>query len=173
MGIYRAPQRGNSVAKKKQRKPILKVAHWTSDVDSLAWHAVWDFARLVGLDERRVSNKLSMLKAAQLARKKGMKVSLLVYDDHDKSNKNGPVLSAAFAYCWDVCGKPRSGFQLPAVVRASDIDRLLSDPKLGDNDVLLAIEKIVDASYERREALKRVHTFEVQARERTWLRSSR
>jgi hypothetical protein len=46
------------------------------------------------------------------ARAIGRKVALVLYDDKDSENQQGPVNSGIFSKCWERAGKPKDFFAL-------------------------------------------------------------
>lgn len=48
------------------------------------------------------------------ARALGMKVSIILYDDHDPKNEYGPVHADVFKLCWENAGKPKNFWEISA-----------------------------------------------------------
>jgi predicted XRE-type DNA-binding protein len=73
-------------------------------------------AQKLGVSKKRVSQvfnhpeKLTLNMAVRLARALGLKVSLVLYDDEDQTNKRGPINSEIFQICWSRCDKPKDFF---------------------------------------------------------------
>jgi len=55
---------------------------------------------------------LTMKNAVQYSSALGRKVAMVVYDDNDPTNENGPILPQIFTECWNRQGKPRDFFEL-------------------------------------------------------------
>lgn len=109
--------------------------HWTEQsVDSFVHRITFDFttqieqavpsqdelARKLGVTEGRVSqilnsSSISLKNIVKSARAIGRKVALVLYDDDDPSNTNGPVSSQIFSVCWERAGKPTDFFALEAL----------------------------------------------------------
>lgn len=69
-------------------------------------------AKSLGLTEGRVSQilnnpgNLGLKNVVRFARAIGRKVALVLYDDGDPMNTNGPVNSEIFSTCWERAGRP-------------------------------------------------------------------
>jgi len=126
---------------KSKRRAIAKKSHWSErSVDDFAHQISFDFvtqidneidrakssqaelARKVGVTKGRVSqilnspNTISLKNAVKYARAVDRKVALVLYDDNDHKNANGPVNSEIFSQCWTLAGKPTDFFQLANVM---------------------------------------------------------
>lgn len=113
--------------------------HWTErSIDDFLYHVVFDFVRQIekiiedgGIDRvelakalnitegqlsRMINNPedLTLTKIIELSRVLGKKVSVVVYDDGDAENKDGPINAEIFAECWKHVGKPTDFFELAA-----------------------------------------------------------
>lgn len=112
--------------------------HWTErDIDSFVFRIGADFVRQLqkrmdsgpgmsqaelaarlNVSEGRVSQilnnpgNLTLRKMVEYSRGLGLKVSVVAYDDHDPTNKNGPINSEIFAACWEGSGRPIDFFAL-------------------------------------------------------------
>jgi transcriptional regulator with XRE-family HTH domain len=111
--------------------------HWGNrSIDALVFSVVFDFAtqvlvdieasgqkrkgmaRKLGVSVSRVSQvlnspgNLTLRSAVRYARALGKKVAVVLYDDGDVTNINGPVNSEIFAECWKRQGRPVDFFQL-------------------------------------------------------------
>ncbi|MCX6630683.1 MAG: helix-turn-helix transcriptional regulator [Candidatus Solibacter sp.] len=77
-----------------------------------------ELAKKLGVTEGRVSQvlnnpgNLTLRKVIEYARALQKKVAIVVYDDGDPDNANGPVNAEVFARCWDRSGKPSDFFAL-------------------------------------------------------------
>lgn len=126
-------------AKRNIKQEVMKTqnVHWTEwSVDDFAHSLTFDFvtqisnelekrqcshaalAEKLGVTDSRVSQMLnspdtiSLKNAVKYARAIGRKVALVIYDDKDPTNRNGPVSSQIFSRCWENSGKPTDFFQL-------------------------------------------------------------
>jgi len=111
--------------------------HWTEhSLDDFAHRISFDFvtqidnelekskssqaelAKHLGVTKGRVSQVLnnpstiSLRNAVRYARAINRKVALVLYDDFDPLNENGPVNSEIFSQCWEMAGRPVDFFQL-------------------------------------------------------------
>jgi hypothetical protein len=102
------------------------VTHWTErSTDDFIYRIVSDFALqiedarggtltteslLESVEENKDKDILESI--VKLARKSGMKVSLVAYEDNDPDNERGPINSDIFRICWEKCGKPTNYFDL-------------------------------------------------------------
>ena len=79
-----------------------------------------ELAKKLGVTEGRVSQvlnnpgNLTLRKVIEYARALRKKVAIVVYDDDDPDNENGPINAEIFARCWDRSGKPSDFFALDA-----------------------------------------------------------
>lgn len=77
-----------------------------------------DLAKALGVTEGRVSQvlnnpgNLGLESAVKYARALQRKVALVLYDDHDPGNQNGPVSSDIFSTCWERAGRPTDVYAL-------------------------------------------------------------
>jgi transcriptional regulator with XRE-family HTH domain len=77
-----------------------------------------DLAKALGVTEGRVSQVLNsphnmeLKSAVKLARALRRKVALVLYDDRDRENRNGPVSSDIFSRCWERSGRPTDVYAL-------------------------------------------------------------
>ena len=75
-------------------------------------------AKDLGVTEGRVSQTLNspgnigLKNIVKYARAIGRKVAIVLYDDGDTTNKNGPVNSEIFSTCWEQAGRPSDFFSL-------------------------------------------------------------
>jgi transcriptional regulator with XRE-family HTH domain len=75
-----------------------------------------ELAKKLGVTEGRVSQvlnnpgNLTLRKVIEYARALQKKVAIVVYDDGDPDNENGPINAEIFARCWDRSGKPSDFF---------------------------------------------------------------
>lgn len=118
----------------------MKNIHWTErSIDDFVYRIVFDFishidksissqadlADRLEVSPGRVSQMLNSPKSMSLrnvvkyARAIGRKVALVLYDDDDPGNTNGPVNSRIFSSCWERAGKPADFFELDANTDAS------------------------------------------------------
>jgi transcriptional regulator with XRE-family HTH domain len=73
-------------------------------------------ARSLGVTEGRVSQvlnnpgNLTLRKVIQYARALRRKVAIVLYDDNDYENANGPINAEIFTRCWEQSGKPSDFF---------------------------------------------------------------
>lgn len=108
--------------------------HWTErSIEDFVHRITFDFtnqieeaagsqaslARSLGVSKGRVSQILSshsigLKNIVKSARAIGKKVAIVLYDDNDPENTNGPVNSQVFSTCWDRAGKPADFFDLQA-----------------------------------------------------------
>ena len=120
--------------------------HWTErDVSSFLFRIASDFVRHVeellesknanrmelakrlGVTQGRISQvlndpgNLTIKQIIKYARALGEKVAIVVYDDDDLKNMNGPIAPEIFATCWERAGKPTDFFELDASREASSV----------------------------------------------------
>lgn len=108
--------------------------HWTErSIDDFVSRITFDFttqieqavgsqaelARSLGVSKGRVSqilssHSISLKNIVKHARAIGKKVAIVLYDDSDPKNTNGPVNSQIFSTCWERAGKPADFFDLEA-----------------------------------------------------------
>jgi transcriptional regulator with XRE-family HTH domain len=75
-------------------------------------------AKNLGVTEGRVSQvlnnpgNLGLKNIVKYARAIGRKVAIVLYDDGDATNNNGPVSSDIFSTCWEQAGRPSDLFSL-------------------------------------------------------------
>src|ERR1017187_10441077 len=75
-----------------------------------------ELAKRLGVTEGRVSQvlnnpgNLTLRKVIEYARALQKKIAIVVYDDGDPDNANGPINAEIFARCWDRSGKPSDFF---------------------------------------------------------------
>lgn len=75
-----------------------------------------ELAKKLRVTEGRVSQvlnnpgNLTLRKVIEYARALQKKVAIVVYDDGDPDNENGPINAEIFARCWDRSGKPSDFF---------------------------------------------------------------
>jgi predicted XRE-type DNA-binding protein len=76
-----------------------------------------EYAVALGVTPGRVSQFLNDPGSFELstmvnyAQPLGMKVSVVVYEDGDPQNQNGPISSQVFNTCWTRCGSPHDVFE--------------------------------------------------------------
>lgn len=63
---------------------------------------------------------LTLRKVIEYVRAIKKKVAMVVYDDVDPDNHNGPVSSQIFTVCWERCGKPTDFFSLNEWTNVAD-----------------------------------------------------
>src|SRR5215472_12901813 len=125
--------------------------HWTTQSTSAFVHRItFDFARQIeqalessqqkqaelaaglGLTEGRVSQTLnnpssmSLKTIVKYARAIGKKVAVVLYDDRDQANDEGPISSEIFSRCWERSGRPRDFFELETAVTTRNIHVVIS-----------------------------------------------
>jgi hypothetical protein len=113
--------------------------HWTSaSTDDFLYRVAADFAQQIedamkeseasqaalakalGVSEGRVSQvlnnpgNLTLRNAIEYARALKRKAAIVVYDDRDPKNRNGPINSKIFTSCWEMRGRPSDFFELNA-----------------------------------------------------------
>ena len=118
-------------------KQIQHQQHWTErNTDDFVQRIAFDFAaqieelleqgntsqielaKAMNLTEGRVSQLLNhpgnigLKSAVKLARAIRRKVALVLYDDNDPENRNGPVASGIFLTCWERAGRPTDVYAL-------------------------------------------------------------
>ncbi len=77
-----------------------------------------ELAKELGVSEGRVSQvlnnpgNLGLKSVVKYARAIGRKVALVLYDDGDSENRNGPINSEIFSTCWERAGRPADFFAL-------------------------------------------------------------
>jgi transcriptional regulator with XRE-family HTH domain len=77
-----------------------------------------DLAKELGVSEGRVSQilnspgNLGLKSVVKCARAIGRKVAIVLYDDGDSTNRNGPINSEVFSTCWERAGRPVDFFAL-------------------------------------------------------------
>ena len=90
--------------------------HWTErSVKDYVFRIVADFiAQLENKTELEVFNpeNVDLVQMVEYARKLGMKVSIVAYEDDDPENKKGPINSEIFRVCWEKSGKPHDFWDL-------------------------------------------------------------
>ncbi|MGO9256809.1 MAG: helix-turn-helix domain-containing protein [Bryobacteraceae bacterium] len=75
-------------------------------------------ARSLGVTEGRVSQvlnnpgNLTLRKVIEYARALRQKVAIVLYDDNDYENANGPINPEIFTRCWERSGKPSDFFAI-------------------------------------------------------------
>jgi transcriptional regulator with XRE-family HTH domain len=62
---------------------------------------------------------LSLRVIVEYARRLGMKVSIVAYDDKDPNNENGPVNPEVFVKCWEKQSRPNNLFELDRIEKTS------------------------------------------------------
>lgn len=78
-----------------------------------------EFAATLGLTKGRVSQiinnpgNLTLRSMVRWSRALGQKVSIVLYDDRDATNRDGPVDSEIFRKCWEIAGMPSHHGQIP------------------------------------------------------------
>lgn len=115
----------------------LTTQHWTEkSVEAFAHKVAADFtlqierhlsntgakqrelAKQLGVTPARISQVLNnpgnmmLSKVVKYARVLGKKVALVVYDDNDPKNMNGPINAQVFEQCWQQKGKPTDLFDI-------------------------------------------------------------
>ena len=138
---------------KNSLNPALTESHWTTrTTDDFVFRITFDFATQVnqeltkkqenqallaaklGVTKGRVSqclnNPTSMgLKTiVRYARAIGKKVAVVLYDDGDQANNNGPINSEIFHQCWEQVGRPRDFFDLQTATTANKIRYIMVPP---------------------------------------------
>lgn len=82
-------------------------------------------AKTLGVTEGRVSQilnrpgNLTLRNVIEYARALQKKVALVVYDDNDPLNQNGPINPQVFARCWERANKPSDFFELDEFISHS------------------------------------------------------
>ena len=82
-----------------------------------------ELARRLAVSEGAVSKvlnnpqNLTLETIAKYARALQTKAAIVVYDDNDRTNRNGPVMPEIFSTCWERAGKPRDRWSLEAAPR--------------------------------------------------------
>jgi len=77
-----------------------------------------DLAKYLGVSEGRVSQilnspgNLGLKNVVKYARAIGRKVALVLYNDGDSENHDGPVNSEIFSTCWERAGRPADFFAM-------------------------------------------------------------
>ena len=77
-----------------------------------------ELATKLRVTEGRVSQilnnpgNLGLKNIVKYARAIGRKVAIVLYDDGDSANRNGPVNSEIFSTCWERAGRPNDFFAL-------------------------------------------------------------
>jgi hypothetical protein len=71
-----------------------------------------DKMEAAGVVAKNDVSKISLREMVEYARKLGMKVSVVAYEDGDPENKKGPINSEIFRACWEKCGKPKDFWDL-------------------------------------------------------------
>ncbi len=97
-----------------------------------------ELAKTLGVSEGRVSQvlnnpgNLGLNSVVKYARAIGRKIAIVLYDDRDTANNNGPVNSEIFSTCWERAGRPVDFFALRSdvtrgFVQASEVVLYWSD----------------------------------------------
>jgi Helix-turn-helix len=82
------------------------------------------FAATIHVSPSRVSQvlndpgNLTIGNVVKYARGLQMKVSLIMYDDHDPDNKKGPIHAEVFKQCWERMGCPQEVSDLQNITQA-------------------------------------------------------
>ena len=108
------------------------MTHWTQSEGGFEHFLVFDLLthlELVAegkggdgpLSKRELSSlnspeKMTLGEMVKLASSLGVKVGIIVYDDNDPHNEEGPIPSGVFLRCWERMGKPR--WEGPGTCRA-------------------------------------------------------
>lgn len=80
-----------------------------------------DLSRKLKVSKGRVSQvlnspgNLNLKTVIEYARAIGKKVAIVLYDDGDPKNNNGPINSQIFTECWSNAGKPSDFFDLQSI----------------------------------------------------------
>ncbi|MBI4468188.1 MAG: XRE family transcriptional regulator [Acidobacteria bacterium] len=75
-------------------------------------------AQALGVSKGRVSQllnnpgNLGLVTIVRCARALGLKVAIVAYDDADRDNTKGPIISDVFRICWENAGKPQDFWAL-------------------------------------------------------------
>jgi transcriptional regulator with XRE-family HTH domain len=83
-----------------------------------------DLAKDLGVSAGRVSQilnnpgNLGLKSVVKYARAIGRKVALVLYNDEDSANRNGPINSEVFSTCWEQAGRPADFFALSSAATA-------------------------------------------------------
>lgn len=86
-----------------------------------------ELAKNLGVTEGRVSQvlnnpgNLGLNSIVKYARAIGRKVAIVLYDDGDARNHNGPVNSEIFSTCWERAGRPADFFALRSTSTAGSV----------------------------------------------------
>lgn len=80
--------------------------HWTEDnTSSYIASMCMDVCSELDIPDNQ---NMSLKTMIELIRAHGKKLSIVVYDDEDPLNEQGPVLGAIFLKCWEAMGKPKT-----------------------------------------------------------------
>lgn len=91
--------------------------HWTEkSPEDFAHRLLFDLEAQIVVDTRETDDLPTIVEVVKIVRSLGLKVSLVVYDDDDRPNHQGPVNSEIFTKCWERCGKPKDFFELDALI---------------------------------------------------------
>jgi hypothetical protein len=87
--------------------------HWTEEsAEAFAHRLCFDFEAAANVPETVDGEPRALVEMVHEARARGLKLALVVYDDGDAANRNGPINGEIFAKCWERCGKPKDFFEL-------------------------------------------------------------
>lgn len=87
------------------------MTHWTADSPEDFEYAI-KASFFLQLDLPRAYQHLSLRRAVKLARERGLKIALVIYNDDDPTNALGPINGQVVVRCWEMAGKPRDFFDL-------------------------------------------------------------
>lgn len=79
--------------------------HWTeNNIEDYAASMCMDVCSDLDIPDNQ---RMSLETLIKVVRSHGQKLTVVVYDDGDPYNEQGPVLGAIFLRCWEAMGKPR------------------------------------------------------------------
>lgn len=103
-----------------------------------------EFATTLGLTKGRVSQiinnpgNLTLRSMVRWSRALGQKVSIVLYDDGDATNRDGPVDSEIFRKCWEIAGMPSHHGDLPdCALKQMSAQSLIPHKSSGNNVIYL------------------------------------
>src|SRR5262249_10979318 len=103
------------------------------------------FAKRLGVSKGRVSqvlngpSNLTLENIVRYSWRLNRKVAVVLYDDGDRRNKNGPIPPDIFVECWKRQGRPRDFFELNRFSRFQPFTFWKEKPKEAVNHDLLNI----------------------------------
>ena len=91
--------------------------HWTNrGIGEFQFRIAADFCSQINATDAKASpddlNLINLYDMIRAARARGKKVAVVLYDDGDKDNMNGPIHSDMFRICWELAGKPVDFFAI-------------------------------------------------------------